>query len=155
MFICVFGHWSKLWQMRANSGFSLVRRKSRRKDTRFVFNLSSWIQITPQEPFTEKLCFSLSKKKRSECSVLESSSRNRKPARGDDDTQPTASLLLHSSHNSRKNEEKMKLAIVASLVASAAAFAPAQTGKASTALNMAFEEELGAQVRLARKSLLR
>jgi hypothetical protein len=39
----------------------------------------------------------------------------------------------------------MKLAIVASLIAGAAAFAPAQTGKASTALNMAFEDELGAQ----------
>jgi hypothetical protein len=39
----------------------------------------------------------------------------------------------------------MKLAIVASLVAGAAAFAPAQTGKASTALNMAFEDALGAQ----------
>jgi hypothetical protein len=39
----------------------------------------------------------------------------------------------------------MKLAIVASLIAGAAAFAPAQTGKASTALNMAFENELGAQ----------
>jgi hypothetical protein len=39
----------------------------------------------------------------------------------------------------------MKLAIVASLLAGAAAFAPAQTGKASTALNMAFEDELGAQ----------
>jgi hypothetical protein len=42
----------------------------------------------------------------------------------------------------------MKLAIVASLIAGAAAFAPAQTGKASTALNMAFEDELGAQAPL-------
>ena len=41
----------------------------------------------------------------------------------------------------------MKLAIAALLAGSAAAFAPAQTGKASTALNMAFESELGAQVR--------
>jgi hypothetical protein len=39
----------------------------------------------------------------------------------------------------------MKFAVLASLIASAAAFAPAQTGKASTSLNMAFEEELGAQ----------
>jgi len=39
----------------------------------------------------------------------------------------------------------MKTAILASLLASAAAFAPAQQKAASTALNMAFEEELGAQ----------
>ena len=39
----------------------------------------------------------------------------------------------------------MKFTVLASLIASAAAFAPAQTGKASTSLNMAFEEELGAQ----------
>nr|Q42395.1 RecName: Full=Fucoxanthin-chlorophyll a-c binding protein, chloroplastic; Short=FCP; Flags: Precursor [Trieres chinensis]CAA56944.1 fucoxanthin chlorophyll a/c protein [Trieres chinensis]CAA56945.1 fucoxanthin chlorophyl a/c protein [Trieres chinensis] len=39
----------------------------------------------------------------------------------------------------------MKLAIAALLAGSAAAFAPAQSGKASTALNMAFESELGAQ----------
>jgi hypothetical protein len=39
----------------------------------------------------------------------------------------------------------MKLAVFASLLAGAAAFAPAQTGKASTALKMAFEDELGAQ----------
>ena len=38
----------------------------------------------------------------------------------------------------------MKTAILATLAASAAAFAPAQTGKATTALN-AFENELGAQ----------
>eukprot|EP00580_Thalassiosira_gravida_P009948 CAMPEP_0201625378 /NCGR_PEP_ID=MMETSP0493-20130528/1192_1 /ASSEMBLY_ACC=CAM_ASM_000838 /TAXON_ID=420259 /ORGANISM="Thalassiosira gravida, Strain GMp14c1" /LENGTH=126 /DNA_ID=CAMNT_0048095345 /DNA_START=50 /DNA_END=427 /DNA_ORIENTATION=+ len=38
----------------------------------------------------------------------------------------------------------MKLAAFAALMGSAAAFAPAQTGKASTALN-AFESELGAQ----------
>ena len=38
----------------------------------------------------------------------------------------------------------MKTVILATLVASAAAFAPAQTGKATTALN-AFETELGAQ----------
>jgi hypothetical protein len=38
----------------------------------------------------------------------------------------------------------MKTAILATLAASAAAFAPAQTGKAATALN-AFENELGAQ----------
>ena len=40
----------------------------------------------------------------------------------------------------------MKLAVLTTLAASAAAFAPAQTGKGSTALN-AFESELGAQVR--------
>eukprot|EP00574_Skeletonema_japonicum_P005568 CAMPEP_0201726502 /NCGR_PEP_ID=MMETSP0593-20130828/9744_1 /ASSEMBLY_ACC=CAM_ASM_000672 /TAXON_ID=267983 /ORGANISM="Skeletonema japonicum, Strain CCMP2506" /LENGTH=67 /DNA_ID=CAMNT_0048217999 /DNA_START=13 /DNA_END=213 /DNA_ORIENTATION=- len=38
----------------------------------------------------------------------------------------------------------MKSVIFASAVATAAAFAPAQTGKATTALN-AFETELGAQ----------
>ncbi|KAL7533945.1 hypothetical protein ACHAWF_004670 [Thalassiosira exigua] len=38
----------------------------------------------------------------------------------------------------------MKLAVLATLAASAAAFAPAQTSKASTALN-AFESELGVQ----------
>jgi hypothetical protein len=41
----------------------------------------------------------------------------------------------------------MKLAVLAALAGSAAAFAPAQTGKASTALN-AFESELGAQAPL-------
>ena len=40
----------------------------------------------------------------------------------------------------------MKLALIAALAGSAAAFAPAQTGKASTALN-AFESELGVQPR--------
>jgi hypothetical protein len=39
----------------------------------------------------------------------------------------------------------MKFAVLASLVASAAAFAPAKTGTASTALDMAFEDELGVQ----------
>lgn len=39
---------------------------------------------------------------------------------------------------------KMKLAVLAALVASAAAFAPAQVGKATTQLN-AFEDELGVQ----------
>jgi hypothetical protein len=37
----------------------------------------------------------------------------------------------------------MKLAVFASLLAGAAAFAPAQTGKASTALKMSYENELG------------
>jgi len=41
----------------------------------------------------------------------------------------------------------MKSAIIAALIGSAAAFAPAQTGKATTALN-AFENELGAQAPL-------
>ena len=39
----------------------------------------------------------------------------------------------------------MKTAILATLIASAAAFAPAKQAATSTALNMAFEEELGAQ----------
>ena len=39
----------------------------------------------------------------------------------------------------------MKLALTALLAGSAAAFAPASIPKASTALNMAFENELGAQ----------
>jgi len=39
----------------------------------------------------------------------------------------------------------MKLAVAASLIASAAAFAPAQQKASSTALSMAFEDELGAQ----------
>ena len=39
----------------------------------------------------------------------------------------------------------MKTVIAASLIASAAAFAPAQQKASSTALNMAFEDELGAQ----------
>ena len=39
----------------------------------------------------------------------------------------------------------MKTAILATLIASAAAFAPAKDATKSTALNMAFEEELGAQ----------
>jgi hypothetical protein len=42
----------------------------------------------------------------------------------------------------------MKLAILATLLAGAAAFAPAQTSRASVATNMAFEDELGAQVPL-------
>ena len=42
---------------------------------------------------------------------------------------------------------KMKLAIAALLAGSAAAFAPAQVGKASTALND-FESELGSQAPL-------
>jgi hypothetical protein len=37
----------------------------------------------------------------------------------------------------------MKLAVFASLLAGAAAFAPAQTGKASTAVKMSYENELG------------
>jgi Chlorophyll A-B binding protein len=39
----------------------------------------------------------------------------------------------------------MKCVLLASLIAGAAAFAPAQMQKTSTALNMAFENELGAQ----------
>jgi Chlorophyll A-B binding protein len=42
-------------------------------------------------------------------------------------------------------QETMKSAILASLLASAAAFAPAAQTKTSVATNMAFEEELGAQ----------
>jgi hypothetical protein len=42
----------------------------------------------------------------------------------------------------------MKLAVFASLLSAAAAFAPAKQGAPSTAMNMAFENELGAQVPL-------
>jgi hypothetical protein len=42
----------------------------------------------------------------------------------------------------------MKLAVLASLIASAAAFAPSQQVKPSTALSASFENELGAQVPL-------
>ena len=42
----------------------------------------------------------------------------------------------------------MKSAIIASLIASAAAFAPSQQKVSTTALNMAFEDELGAQAPL-------
>ena len=42
----------------------------------------------------------------------------------------------------------MKTAVIASLIASAAAFAPAQQKASSTALNMAFEDALGAQAPL-------
>jgi hypothetical protein len=42
----------------------------------------------------------------------------------------------------------MKLTVLASLAASAAAFAPSQQAKSSTALSMAFESELGAQAPL-------
>ena len=38
----------------------------------------------------------------------------------------------------------MKLAIAASLLASAAAFSPSSQGKASTSLKMSFESEAGA-----------
>lgn len=41
----------------------------------------------------------------------------------------------------------MKLAVVASLIAGASAFAPSKVATRSTALNMAFEDELGVQVR--------
>jgi hypothetical protein len=42
----------------------------------------------------------------------------------------------------------MKSVIIASLIASAAAFAPAQTARSSVATNMAFEDEVGAQAPL-------
>jgi hypothetical protein len=42
----------------------------------------------------------------------------------------------------------MKLVILTSLIASAAAFAPAQTARSSVATNMAFENEVGAQAPL-------
>jgi hypothetical protein len=48
----------------------------------------------------------------------------------------------------RNNQNKMKCVIFASLLASAAAFAPAAQKSSSTALNMAFESELGAQAPL-------
>jgi hypothetical protein len=57
---------------------------------------------------------------------------------------PRASTLQVSQF-SFVEEVNMKLAVLASLIASAAAFAPAQTGKASTSLKMAFKEELSAQ----------
>ena len=44
--------------------------------------------------------------------------------------------------------QTMKTAVIASLIASAAAFAPAQQKSSSTALDMAFENELGAQAPL-------
>jgi len=44
----------------------------------------------------------------------------------------------------------MKTAIFASIIAGAAAFAPAQQKASSTALNMAFENELGAQPPVSR-----
>jgi Chlorophyll A-B binding protein len=47
-----------------------------------------------------------------------------------------------------KDKSKMKTAILATLIASAAAFAPAKDAARSTALNMAFENELGAQAPL-------
>jgi hypothetical protein len=52
--------------------------------------------------------------------------------------------ILLVKHQSRK----MKCVIFASLLASAAAFAPAAQKSSSTALNMAFESELGAQAPL-------
>ena len=51
---------------------------------------------------------------------------------------------MKSSHKIPSNIANMKSVIFAAAVASAAAFAPAQTGKATTSLN-AFENELGAQ----------
>ena len=51
---------------------------------------------------------------------------------------------LQSAHKIPTNISNMKSVIFAAAVASAAAFAPAQTGKATTALN-AFENELGVQ----------
>ena len=42
-------------------------------------------------------------------------------------------------------DDTMKLAIVTSLVTGAAAFAPSKVAQTSTSLNMAFENELGAQ----------
>jgi hypothetical protein len=42
----------------------------------------------------------------------------------------------------------MNSVVIASLIASAAAFVPAQTSRASVATNMAFEDELGAQAPL-------
>eukprot|EP00978_Attheya_sp_CCMP212_P037299 scaffold174699_cov45-Attheya_sp.AAC.2 len=42
----------------------------------------------------------------------------------------------------------MKIAVIASMVAGVAAFAPAQVSKTSVATNMAFEDELGAQAPL-------
>jgi hypothetical protein len=58
--------------------------------------------------------------------------------------------LPRSEHNSlttnHNRQTMMKLAILATLAGSAAAFAPAQVGKTSTALNADFSKELGAQI---------
>ena len=51
-------------------------------------------------------------------------------------------------HQNKSKPPTMKTAIIASLIASAAAFAPAQQKSSSTALNMAFEDALGAQAPL-------
>jgi len=56
----------------------------------------------------------------------------------------TPSVQKHS----QKPIIKMKTAVLATLIASAAAFAPAKDATRSTALNMAFEDELGAQAPL-------
>jgi Chlorophyll A-B binding protein len=54
----------------------------------------------------------------------------------------------HNSDSICENEANMKLAIFASLLAGAAAFAPVSQKASTTALSMAFENELGAQVPL-------
>jgi hypothetical protein len=55
---------------------------------------------------------------------------------------------LQFVNNQVTNIFKMKLAILASLLASAAAFAPAKDAARSSALSMSFENELGAQAPL-------
>ena len=53
-----------------------------------------------------------------------------------------------NSRNQQKPIIKMKSVIIASLIASAAAFAPAQQAAKTTAMSMSFEDELGAQAPL-------
>eukprot|EP00985_Skeletonema_marinoi_P023370 scaffold15541_cov138-Skeletonema_marinoi.AAC.1 len=55
-----------------------------------------------------------------------------------------AASSMHSAHKINHNISIMKSAIIAALIGSAAAFAPAQNKAATTALN-AFEDELGVQ----------
>ena len=55
--------------------------------------------------------------------------------------------IILLDHNSSNTNNKMQLSILATLIASAAAFAPSQVAQTSTALN-AFESELGVQAPL-------
>ena len=66
------------------------------------------------------------------------------------DQQNETKLNSHNSQFSQQQQihNKMKSVIVASLLASAAAFAPAKQTLKTTAMNMAFEDELGAQAPL-------
>ena len=65
---------------------------------------------------------------------------------------PTHATALHYSHNPSKPNYQanttMKCVIISTLLAGAAAFAPAQTGKASTALQADLTKAIGAQAPL-------